>query len=145
MTIDSINYILSDLWNYDLVLIGVLLSLFVLFYSFITAKRDELRELSSEIKSSGTTDNPTLKLREHHASVYIRNMQRFNKRCVWLLLSTSIHMALCWITLRVVPDSYFQLKTVLFYIAAGTVLVITLLLIVQIVLIYTQYKTYTKI
>ena len=54
-------------------------------------------------------------------------------------------MALCWITLRVVPDSYFQLKTVLFYIAAGTVLVITLLLIVQIVLIYTQYKTYTKI
>ncbi len=145
MTIDLINDILSDLWSYDLVLIGVLLSLFVLFYSFITAKRDELRELSSEIKSSGITDNPTLKLREHHASVYIKNMQKINKRCVWMLLSATIHMALCWVTHRVISNSYFQLKTVLFYVAIGTALAITLLLIVHIILIYKQYKTYTKI
>lgn len=145
MTIDLINDILSDLWSYDLVLIGVLLSLFVLFYSFITAKRDELRELSSEIKSKGTADNPTLKLREHHASVYIINMQRFNKRCVWLLLSATVHMILCWVTHRVIPNSYFQLKTVISFIVFVTSLVITLLLIIQVVMIYRQYKTYTKI
>lgn len=145
MTIDLINDILSDLWSYDLVLIGILLSLFVLFYSFITSKRDELRELSSEIKIKGTADNPTLKLREHHTSVYISNMQRFNKRCVWLLLSATIHMALCWVTHRAVPNSFFQLKAVLFYVAVGTSLAITLLLIIQVVLIYRQYKAYTKI
>ena len=145
MTIDLINDILSDLWSYDLVLIGILLSLFVLFYSFITAKRDELRELSSEIKSCGTTNNPTLKLREHHASVYIKNMQRINKRCVWLLLAATVHMALCWITHRLVPNSHYQLKTSLLYVVAGISLAITLLLIVQVVLIYRQYKIYTKI
>jgi hypothetical protein len=145
MTIDLINDILSDLWSYDLVLIGILLSLFVLFYSFIIAKRDELRELSSEIKSSGTTNNPTLKLREHHAKVYIRNMQRINKRCAWLLFSATLHFALCWIAHRVIPNSYFQLKSVLLYVAVGMSLAITLFLIVQVVLIYRQYKTYTRI
>lgn len=96
MNIDLINDILSDLWNYDLVLIGILLSLFVLLYSFITAKRDELREISFEIKREGTINNPTLKQREHNAKTYIDNMQKLNKHCIWLLLISSIHFFLCW-------------------------------------------------
>ena len=140
MTIELINDILSDLWNYDLVLIGILLSLFVLFYSFITAKRDELREISSVIKSKGTTDNPTLKLREQHAIIYIKRMQKLNKRCIWLLLFVSLHFLFCWITIRSLHNTFLVFKLILF----GSSVIITILIILQIIAVFIQYKQYTK-
>lgn len=145
MMIDLIDEILSDLWNYDLVLIGILLSLFVLLYSFITAKRNDLREISFEIKRVGTSNNPALKQREQNARTYIKNMQKLNKHCVWLLLFSSIHFFLCWCVWRTISNVHYYVKSVLFYCLCGASIVVTILLVIQIIIIYKQYKEYTKL
>ena len=146
MKIDLINDILSDLWNYDLALIGILLSIFVLLYSFITAKRDELREISSEIKREGISNNPSLKQREHNAKTYINNMQKLNKHCIWLLLFSTIHFFSSWCVWRCVSDTtLYSVKLISLFCLCAASFIITLLLILQIIVVYKQYKKYTKI
>ena len=143
MTLNLINDILSDMWSYDLVLMGILLSLFILFYSFIIAKRDELRIIATEIKNKGI--DPTLKLREQHAIAYIKNFQKLNSRCIMLLLVSSIHAVVCWGECRIVPNECLKAKQIMFYCTCGFSLIITFLLVWQIILIFKQYKQYTKI
>lgn len=143
MNISQINNILSDMWSYDLVIIGILLSLFVLLYSFIIAKRDELRVIATEIKNKGV--DPTLKVREQHAIAYIKNLQKLNNRCIILLVASSIHFVVCWGACRIVPDECLKAKQILFYCTCGFSLIITFLLMWQIILIFRQYKQYTKI
>jgi len=65
MDISFINNCLSDLWSFHLVLIGISLSIFTLLYSFILNKRDELKSISEQIKSSGK--NPSIEQKERFA------------------------------------------------------------------------------
>lgn len=145
MDINLYNSILADMWNYDLVLVGILVSIFVLLYSFISNKRDTLREISNQIKNEGVKNNPLLQQKENYAKVYINDMRNVNKPCICLLLISAIHLSFTWVFLRIVPDTKYQLKRIGVYILGIIVVFLTIFIIIQMVTIYRHYKKYTKI
>ena len=145
MDINLYNSILDDIWSYDLVLVGILISMFILLYSFISNKRDTLRDISNQIKIDGVRNNPLLQQRERYAKSYIHKMQKVNKHCIWSLLISAIHLFVTWAFLRVVPATQIQLKKIGVYVLGVFVSILTILIIIQIVVIYRHYKKYTKI
>lgn len=145
MDLNLYNSILADIWSYDLVLVGILVSIFVLLYSFVSNKRDTLREISIQIKREGVKNNPLLQQKENNAKVYINNMRNVNKHCIWLLLISVIHLFVTWGFFRVVPDTQYQLKKIGVSILGIIVVLLTISIIIQMVTIYRHYKKYTKI
>ncbi len=69
----------SDLWTLYLTLIGILLSILTLLYSFIISKKDELKLIAEQIKLGGAT--PLINQRKSFAISYIRRLANINKKC----------------------------------------------------------------
>ena len=75
---------------------GIAFTLFTLFFSFIFTKREELRNISSIIKSGNATTE--IKQREKFAVRHIRRLKLFNMHIIILLFSSfvvSIGIFLC--------------------------------------------------
>lgn len=88
----------SDLWTLYLTLIGILLSILTLLYSFIISKKDELKLIAEQIKLGGAT--PLINQRKSFAISYIRRLANINKKC-FVLLHICIFMdILCWVGMR---------------------------------------------
>lgn len=88
----------SDLWTLYLTLIGILLSILTLLYSFIISKKDELKIIAEQIKLDGAT--PLINQRKSFAISYIKRLASINKKC-FILLHISIFMdILCWVGMR---------------------------------------------
>lgn len=88
----------SDLWTLYLTLIGILLSILTLLYSFIISKKDELKIIAEQIKLDGAT--PLINQRKSFAISYIKRLASINKKC-FVLLHISIFMdILCWVGMR---------------------------------------------
>lgn len=66
----------SDLWTLYLTLIGILLSILTLLYSFIIGKKDELKLIAELIKLDGIT--PLVNQRKIFAISYIRRLSGIN-------------------------------------------------------------------
>ena len=62
----------SDLWTLYLTLIGILLSILTLLYSFIISKKDELKIIAEQIKLDGAT--PLINQRKSFAISYIKRL-----------------------------------------------------------------------
>lgn len=88
----------SDLWTLYLTLIGILLSIFTLLYSFIQNRKDELKLIVEQIKINGIT--PLISQKKRFAILYIRRLVRINKTCFGLLLISFIMNAFCWCGMR---------------------------------------------
>lgn len=88
----------SDLWTLYLTLIGILLSILTLLYSFIIGKKDELKLIAEQINSNGKT--PLVTQRRDFAISYIRRLSGINKKCFVLLLISITMDALCWVGMR---------------------------------------------
>lgn len=88
----------SDLWTLYLTLIGILLSILTLLYSFIIGKKDELKLIAEQIKLDGIT--PLVNQRKNFAISYIRRLSDINKKCFVLLLMSIIMDVLCWVGMR---------------------------------------------
>lgn len=100
----------SDLWTLYLTLIGILLSILTLLYSFIIGKKDELKLIAEQIKLDGIT--PLVNQRKNFAISYIRRLVNINKHCFGLLLISIFMDVLCWIGMRI---SFLFNKTTLFW------------------------------
>lgn len=88
----------SDLWTLYLTLIGILLSILTLLYSFIIGKKDELKLIAEQIKLDGIT--PLVNQRKNFAISYIRRLSGSNKKCFVLLLTSITMDVLCWVGMR---------------------------------------------
>ncbi len=88
----------SDLWTLYLTLIGILLSILTLLYSFIIGKKDELKLIAEQIKSDGVT--PIVNQRKNFAILYIRRLSDINKKCFVLLLISIAMDVFCWVGMR---------------------------------------------
>ena len=88
----------SDLWTLYLTLIGILLSILTLLYSFIIGKKDELKLIVEQIKLDGIT--PLLNQKKNFAISYIRRLSDINKKCFVLLLISITKDVLSWIGMR---------------------------------------------
>lgn len=107
----------SDLWTLYLTLIGILLSILTLLYSFIIGKKDELKLIAEQIKLDGIT--PLVNQRKNFAISYIRRLSGINKKCFVLLLISITMDVLCWVGMRL---SFFFDNTILFCLLVITIL-----------------------
>lgn len=107
----------SDLWTLYLTLIGILLSILTLLYSFIIGKKDELKLIAEVIKLDGIT--PLVNQRKNFAISYIRRLSGINKKCFVLLLISITMDVLCWVGMRL---SFFFDNTILFWLLVITIL-----------------------
>ena len=107
----------SDLWTLYLTLIGILLSILTLLYSFIIGKKDELKLIAELIKLNVIT--PLVNQRKNFAISYIRRLSGINKKCFVLLLISITMDVLCWVGMRL---SFFFDNTILLWLLVITIL-----------------------
>ena len=134
---------LSDLWNFHLVLIGISLSIFTLLYSFILNKRDELRAISEQIKNGDKS--PTLIQKERFAIKYISRLKKFNTNCLVIFIFSTFFCCLSWVTLRMIRDYQIILKQWFMIVIGVLTIILCLYVAFQFVKIYKHYNSETKI
>lgn len=139
----SINDILSDLWNFHLVLIGISLSIFTLLYSFILTKRDELKTISEQIKNGDKS--PTLLQKERFAIRYISRLKKFNTNCLYIFIISTFLCCWSWVTLRIINDCFFCLKKWFVIVIGVLTALLCLYVAFQFFKIYKHYNIETKV
>lgn len=107
----------SDLWTLYLTLIGILLSILTLLYSFIIGKKVELKLIAEQIKLDGAT--PLVNQRKNFAISYIRRLSGINQKCFLLLLISIIMDVLCWVGMRL---SFIFDNTILLWLLVITII-----------------------
>ena len=107
----------SDLWTLYLTLIGILMSILTLLYSFIIGKKDELKLIAEQIKLDGAT--PLVNQRKNFAISYIRRLSGINQKCFLLLLISIIMDVLCWVGMRL---SFIFDNTILLWLLVITII-----------------------
>lgn len=143
VSIELMQDCFSDLWTLYLTLIGILLSILTLLYSFILSKKDELKLISEQIKINGI--NPLVSQKKCFLILYIRRLVCINKRCFVLLLTATIMDILCWCGMRL---SFIFNNKVLFWlliIAVGLTILIGLCVLYMGYKLIKQYQSDSKI
>jgi magnesium-transporting ATPase (P-type) len=141
--IQSINTLLNDIWNFQLILFGLAVTLFTVIYSFLIAKRDELRSISDSIKNGDTT--AITKQKETFARKYILRLKKINNHISILVVTTFFISFIGWTSERFIFDCEINLKRnlliILFVLTAITLFVVFY----QSLKIFNHYKESTKI
>lgn len=141
--ISKINEVLNDVWNFQLILFGLAVTLFTVLYSFIITKRDELRNISDLIKNG---DQSALTLqKENFAKNYILRLKKINNHLVILISVTFIFSFIGWITERFIPNSNFSLKFKILLILLIFTFLTLFAILIQSIKIFKHYKESTKI
>jgi uncharacterized membrane protein HdeD (DUF308 family) len=143
MEITTINSILSDLWNFHLVLIGISLSIFTLLYSFILNKRDELKTISEQIKNGDKS--PILVQKERFAIRYISRLKKINTNCLFIFIFSTLFCCWSWVTLRIISDCQIMLKQWSMILIGVLTIILCLYVAFQFVKIYKHYNSETKV
>lgn len=143
LSVEQLNEILSDLWNINLILLGVSLTIFTLLYSFILSKRDELRGISEQLKIG--SNSMVLSQKESFAIIYISKLKSANNHAAIIILVTFMLFLFAWISLRIIPDSNINFKQFSVYLTGALTVVILIYSILIFVKIYKQYRFDTKI
>lgn len=102
---EILNNCLSDFGTFYITVSGILLSIFTLIYSFIKNKKNELKIISERIKLGD--NDPINKQRHKFATEYFLSLVRLNKKCIYLLSSTTFFTIFSYI------GKYFQDKMIL--------------------------------
>ena len=134
---------LSDLWNFHLVLIGISLSIFTLLYSFILNKRDELKTISEQIKNGDKS--PVLVQKERFAIKYISRLKKINTNCLVIFILSTFLCCWSWVTLRLIKDSHLILKQWFMIVIAFLTVILCLFVAYQFIKIYRHYNSETKV
>ncbi len=143
LNIEQINNLFNDLWNFHLVLFGIALSIFTLLYSFILSKRDELREISEQVKAGIVS--PLLAQKESFAKKYIKRLKSANNHTSLIIVITFVLFAISWVFHRLISDCNVEYKQkVLCFVLILTSLIIFYFIYIFIK-IYKNYKSETRI
>jgi hypothetical protein len=143
MATTTINDILSDLWNFYLVLIGISLSIFTLLYSFILNKRDELKTISEQIKNGDKS--PTLLQKERFAIKYIFHLKKINTNCLYVFIFSTLLCCWSWVTLRMISDFQTIFKQWFMIIIGILTIILCFYVAFQFLKIYWHYNSETKV
>lgn len=111
--IEFANACLSDLWTLHLTFVGILLSLFTLFYSFIINKKDELK-LITEFMNLGKKD-PLMVQKRNFAIAYIKRLRIINTKCFYIFVASTILSFLSWISMRLLCENYRWLALIIIF------------------------------
>lgn len=142
-SVEQINYILNDLWNFHLILFGTALSIFTLLYSFILGKRNELKSISEQVKIGDKS--PILAQRESFAKKHIIRLKSVNDYALFTIFVTFVLFLFAWFSQRIISDCNIQFKQISLYIISTLTILIILFAIFIFLKVYLHYKSETKI
>ena len=136
----SMNDILSDLWSLHLAMIGCLVSVFTLLYSFLISKKGDLK-IYAELLSHGDK-SPTVIQRQRFVTGYIKKISKAINLCLLLLLCSICLAVGSWIGYRLLNG---KAQLVLLYIVAALTILATIFMIALCVKVYVQYRSDARI
>jgi hypothetical protein len=87
------NSILADIGNFVLVVFGFSVTLFTVLYSFIIAKREQLKEYSDKIKNGN--QDPLVHQRHSNAKKFIERLKKFNFHLITTIFIDLIIYLIC--------------------------------------------------
>ena len=134
------NGAFSDLWSLYLAMIGCLVSVFTLLYSFLISKKGDLKLFAEQISKGDKS--PTIQQRQRFATSYIRRIEKAANLCLILLGYCIVLTIVCWIGARILVGKPQQVAFVV--IASLTILLFVSLVILSVKIIR-QYKKDAKI
>lgn len=140
---DLVNNILNDIWNFQLVIFGLAVTLFTVLFSFVIAKRDELRSISELIKNGDNTIS--IKQKETFAIKYINRLKSINDNLLKLIIASFITSFLGWVSERFIICEFSYIKFYALIILAIVTLIICVSIFIQSLKIVKYYKESTKI
>lgn len=141
--ITKINSLLNDIWNFQLVIFGLSVTLFTLLYSFIIVKREELKNISNQIKSSQS--QPLTFQKESFAKNYIIKLKKINQKLLILTATSFLTSFVGWVSERFVSDCSFALKRNILLLLSISTFIILALVFIQFKKIYRDYIDNTKV
>lgn len=141
--VELINSILNDLWNFQLVVIGIALSIFTLLYSFAIAKREELKGIMEQIRNG---DKSLLLVQKvNFIRSYIEHFKKANKHYLFILILSFSLFSVSWFVHRLVCDCFLAFKTYVAITVGGITLCLIAYCIILISILYINYVKETKI
>lgn len=141
--IQNINDLLNDIWNFQLILFGLAVTLFTVIYSFVITKRDELRSISDLIKNGDET--VITKQKESFAKSYILRLKKINNYLSVLIIITFIISLIGWFSERFIPDCCFSLKKKTLIVLSILTLFTLVAIFYQSLKIFKHYKESTRV
>jgi hypothetical protein len=140
--ITKINSLLNDVWNFQLVIFGLSVTLFTLLYSFIIVKREELKNISNQIKSNQS--QPSTFQKESFAKNYIIKLKKINQKLLILIVVSFVTSFFGWVVERFVSDCSIELKRNLMLMLSIFTFIILILVFIQFKKIHKDYIENTK-
>lgn len=126
--------ILGDLFSVYIALFGCLVSVFTLLYSFMIAKKDDLK-IYADLQAHGDK-SPTIIQRQRFAANYIRRMNKALNLCIKLMLCSALLSFASWIGVRFLEG---DAKIILLYIVGGFTLLFCIFISILCVKVFRQY------
>ena len=140
-TLELYQSILSDIGNFVLVIFGFSVTLFTVLYSFIIAKREQLKEYSDRIKT-GSTD-PLHIQRHSNALKFIKRFKRFNMHLV-LTIFIDLGTYLSCMAIKYFINSEYRLRISTYVLITITVFILVYV-VTMLVITVRDYLKITKI
>lgn len=109
------NDILNDICNFQLVIFGISVTIFTVLYSFIIAKRDDIKIVNEQIKLGN--DSPTIKQKIAFSISYINQWRKVNFHVKIIIVTSFIIYIISLITKNICVDT--TLKNWLLLILVG--------------------------
>ena len=137
--IEEMTNIINQISNIQLALLGITITVFTVLYAFITTKKDELKNLSNQIKSGDKS--PLILQKANFVTRNINKLKNINDKIIYVILFSFLFFSYTWIV------SIFKIcinnKNFLFIIS---ILIIEFLVLsTLLVKTYFNYKKETKI
>lgn len=136
-----IDTILSDITNLQLVIFGVVVTIFTVLYSFIINKRDELRAYS-ELISNGKANAADYK-KSKFGTLYITKLKKINFHLINLILFSVIVYCLSYLTKNFISNT--DLKPILFSLSSVASLIVIIYVALILFKVIRYYNKSTKI
>lgn len=134
-TLVWMNNVLSDLWSLHLAMIGCLVSVFTLLYSFLISKKGELKIFTEQLNHGDKS--PTIIQKQKFATNYIKRMSKAINLCLIILIASTCIAIVNWVGLRLLNEK--TQIVLLCIVGLLTILVLALMLYLSIK-VYTQYR-----
>ena len=134
-TLVWMNDVLSDLWSLHLAMIGCLVSVFTLLYSFLISKKGELKIFTEQLNHGDRS--PTNIQKQRFATSYIKRMSKAINLCLILLIGCACLAIGSWVGLRLLNE---KTQIVLLYIVGLLTILLLALMLYLCVKVYAQYR-----
>lgn len=140
LAIDWAGSVLGDLFSVYISILGCLVSVFTLLYSFVITRKDDLK-MYADLQAQGDK-SPSIIQRQRFAINYIKRMRRALNLCLKLILCSTILSIACWVGERFLSD---RTQIIMICIIGSLTLIFCIFIVVLCVKVIRQYRNDTII